>query len=367
MNRLPSNLLIAEVEEKWIVSKRFLGKKTEIKKHFQELDQKVGDQKSGPGLCLFYGSEPDGLQDIEVCFPIHNQDNLQPFQCRILAGGEFLYMTHQGNYNSSDSDSGINSSWKSMSEEIQKMGIGIATGPAREVYSEFNPFLWTKPSTAIVEIQLPIILPRWLKRLEEGLISHVDEISKNEIMAGSESLTALSSPENKSNWAIQAMSRLDVNISDFEIKHKILCNCSHRFPPERINKMKCFYDENGNLDQLLDHMNADQSWQGISYYEYPERRGNHLFVEKIPYDHQTYSNAPDDLKKKAAYCHCSMIRSAILNNQTVSRTFCSCGAGWYQDLWEGIFGCPVKVKLIQSILTGSNSCQFSIEIPDEII
>jgi predicted hydrocarbon binding protein len=47
----------------------------------------------------------------------------------------------------------------------------------------------------------------------------------------------------------------------------------------------------------------------------------------------------------------------------MSRTYCYCGAGWYQQLWDGIMGQPVRVEVLKSILQGDDRCSFAIHLP----
>ena len=47
----------------------------------------------------------------------------------------------------------------------------------------------------------------------------------------------------------------------------------------------------------------------------------------------------------------------------MSRTYCYCGAGWYQQLWDGIMGQPVRVEVLKSILQVDDRCSFAIHLP----
>jgi hypothetical protein len=47
--------------------------------------------------------------------------------------------------------------------------------------------------------------------------------------------------------------------------------------------------------------------------------------------------------------------------------FCYCGAGWYRQLWEGIFAQSVKVDVVESVLDKGNICRFAVHIPPEIM
>ena len=55
-------------------------------------------------------------------------------------------------------------------------------------------------------------------------------------------------------------------------------------------------------------------------------------------------------------CYCGLARSV----KGLSPLYCNCSAGWYERLFSAIFEKPIKVKIVQTILDGSNECVFEI-------
>jgi predicted hydrocarbon binding protein len=44
------------------------------------------------------------------------------------------------------------------------------------------------------------------------------------------------------------------------------------------------------------------------------------------------------------------VRDALKIKETISPTYCYCGAGFYKGIWEEILQKPVEVKLLESVL-----------------
>jgi len=83
-------------------------------------------------------------------------------------------------------------------------------------------------------------------------------------------------------WLLAAIDRLDTLVLDKETRRSIMLCCSERFPEKRIQKVRAEYERTGDLDALIKWMEQDSSWKGLSYYEYPKRKGNIIYVIKIP-------------------------------------------------------------------------------------
>ena len=55
-------------------------------------------------------------------------------------------------------------------------------------------------------------------------------------------------------------------------------------------------------------------------------------------------------------CDCSLARKI----KGLSPLFCYCSEGWYERLFSAVFEKPVEVKLVRTILDGSDRCEFEI-------
>ncbi|MFX0125041.1 MAG: hypothetical protein ACFFAE_15525 [Candidatus Hodarchaeota archaeon] len=204
---------------------------------------------------------------------------------------------------------------------------------------------------------------RWMKKFSESLDQYMGVAVRKKVMEGSEELESKSSGDKKARWIKGAMERFD-ELVDEETREKVMTSCSHVFPKTRIRPLKSKYTETGSIDAVLKLMHQDHSWGGLSYYEYPKREGNTIYVTKIPFNPKKYEQTSDMNEKKYHYCHCGLVKASLkASDIKISPTFCHCGAGWYKTLWEGILEKPVRIEVLQSVIRGDDHCQFAIHLP----
>jgi hypothetical protein len=215
------------------------------------------------------------------------------------------------------------------------------------------------------ELQVPMLLPKWLERFREGLDRLAGVSVRHHVLGGSERLSPSSDPSEKIEWMKGAMARLDAAVDDEDRRREIMCGCAHIYPREHITKLKSDYARLGSIDALLEDIAADPGYGGAPYYRDPTRAGNVIFIEKNPQEREKHESAADPLVKRAAACHCPIVKAAILAGEEISFTFCSCGTGWFKPLWEEIVGTPVKVVCEGSVLRGDDACKFAIYLPEE--
>ena len=46
-------------------------------------------------------------------------------------------------------------------------------------------------------------------------------------------------------------------------------------------------------------------------------------------------------------------------------TWCHCGKGFTIKAWEAMLGQSVDVELLQSCMSGADSCKFAIQLPED--
>lgn len=59
-------------------------------------------------------------------------------------------------------------------------------------------------------------------------------------------------------------------------------------------------------------------------------------------------------------CYCGIVNQTKIPFKDT--TYCQCSTGWYKQLFETALGCPVEVKILQSIISGAETCEFEIRI-----
>lgn len=204
---------------------------------------------------------------------------------------------------------------------------------------------------------------KWLEQLADGLERHAGLEVREKVMEGQNTISKKTDPMFIAKWVQRAMNRLDRLVEDKEIRRKIMLTCSDLFPKERIEKLREEYHQTHDLDAVIKMMHEDNTWHGLSYYEYPSREGNTIYVTKIPFDPQGFKTAKNQGDRLAAYCHCPLVREAVRKRDFISSTFCLCGSGWYKSLWEGILGKSVQVEVIETVAEGGQKCCFAIHLP----
>jgi hypothetical protein len=155
------------------------------------------------------------------------------------------------------------------------------------------------------------------------------------------------------------MGRIDSLTDDPQQKYRIVSCAAHVFPRHRIDHLKAIYERDHDIDEVLKEMYTDPDW-----YEDPVRRGNQLFMRKVPFDPKGYREAATPAARRQAYCHCAFVRPYLAEIPArISPTFCWCGAGWYRRLWEGILEKPIQVEHVETLIKGNDCCTLVITLP----
>ena len=96
------------------------------------------------------------------------------------------------------------------------------------------------------------------------------------------------------------------------------------------------------------------------------RKGNLIYITKIPYQTKNFLTVKNDKLKKFYLCYCPWVRGALKEgtDDELSNYFCHCSAGWYKLYWDLIFEQPTRVEPFKSALKGDFECNFAIHIPD---
>jgi len=95
------------------------------------------------------------------------------------------------------------------------------------------------------------------------------------------------------------------------------------------------------------------------------RDGNSILATKIPKSGflVDYFNQTDPEEKRRTYCHCPRVRDGVGLEPALPEVYCYCGAGFYQGIWEEILGEPVRVEVLESVMSGGDTCKIAIHLP----
>ena len=71
----------------------------------------------------------------------------------------------------------------------------------------------------------------------------------------------------------------------------------------------------------------------------------------------------DVLTTRISKCPCEFVNAT---KDPISKSYCSCSAGFYHSLFEEFLGKPVKVDIVTSIVSGGDKCEIKITLPSEV-
>ncbi|MFW9882224.1 MAG: hypothetical protein ACFFG0_54875 [Candidatus Thorarchaeota archaeon] len=334
-----------KIEKKNVAYFNFRGEIKDIPSKIDEFYQKCKDFVYGPSIAVIdYGVYSDGGKDIDVCFQLKDQKNLNNLKTKYLENIEVLSLMHQSGLDT------LGKTFQEISTYFQDHLI-LGTSWLRLVFHKYDE---NKTEENKIEIQFQ--LHKWDDRLEKNLDRVLGTKTKNEIMKDRDKLFTLeSSCEDRIKWLKDMLTRLD-KVTNNDEKYEILSCCAHDFSQKRIEFLKSIYEKNRDIDEVINEMKKDYAW-----YENPIRKGNKIYVSKIPVNPEGYEKAKTLEEKKKNYCHCRFINGNL--DKGISPTFCNCSTGWYRQYWEGILGTPVRINILKSLLKNDDTCQFEIIIP----
>ncbi len=334
-----------KTDEMLVASIHFRGEHTDILLKLKELSAVCGDYVCGSPIIVYdYGVYTDGV-DVEVCLPVTQAVHINEITSRMLESVEVLSLIHAGPYEN------VRESYQKLYSYFRDHGIA-ATSLGREIYLEFDPEGF---ENNVIELQA--VLHKWDDRLSKNVERVLGRKAQEEVMKERDTFTLESAIDERAQWIKNAMECLD-ELADDTQKYDILSGCAHDFSEKRIADLKAVYVQTGDIDEVLKAMRKDPGW-----YENPIRKGNTIYVKKIPFNKDGYEKATTEIEKKKNYCHCSLIRDYL---DEISPTFCYCGSGWYRQQWEGILGKSVKVEILRSLIKGDSACEMAIHLPENV-
>jgi len=220
----------------------------------------------------------------------------------------------------------------------------------------------------------------WLSKFADSLDRVVGEKTRKEVMKGSENLSSDSTRDAVIAWSKAAMERMD-SLVDQKKRVEIMTSCACRYPVSDLQEIRKAYEETRDIGlahgmlqekfetflrgtlQLEDGLVEEILGRGWGLAGV--RQGNRIIATKIPKSGYLveYMRETDPQRKRRYYCHCPRIRDVLSSSETLSPTYCYCGAGFYKGLWEEILQGPVEVELLESVLKGDEVCRVEIHLP----
>jgi len=222
----------------------------------------------------------------------------------------------------------------------------------------------------------------WLLKLSNRLDIIVGERTRRKVMEGSEALSTHSSPQEVITWTKAAMRRMD-SLIDEEKRRESMTGCACNYPKADLQRIRQEYEATGDInlvhqrlqeqfevllrdslkvDDALAEVIINRGWGSAGVI-----KGNKIIATKIPKSGNLieYMRETDPEIKRQYYCHCPRVRDILKTSETLSPTYCYCGAGYYKGIWEEILQKPVEVEVLQTVLNGDEVCRFAIHLPSD--
>ena len=222
----------------------------------------------------------------------------------------------------------------------------------------------------------------WLAKFSNCLDEIAGKEIRRKVMQGNEELSSLSSRQEVISWSQGAMERLDSLVNENQAQ-EIMAGCACQYPKSGLQKIRERYETTGDIDlahqmlqeqfesmlrdslQLGDELVAEivsRGWGSAGI-----KQGNTIIATKIPKSGYLieYTKETDPEKQRQYYCHCPRIRDVLKTSETLSPTYCYCGAGFYKGLWEEILQQPVRVQVLESVLQGDQVCKIAVHLPEQ--
>jgi predicted hydrocarbon binding protein len=175
-----------------------------------------------------------------------------------------------------------------------------------------------------------------------------EEICKK-IMDGKEQLKPESSKEKIAIFIKNAIERLDKYVG-VDNRLKIMESCGRNCAMINKNVIEKAKKRRNNFKTIDEFLESEQKKPMLGTRL--ERNNNELFQYYTP---KAFS--------RPMRCYCSLLRG-LPENITISKTYCHCSKAFVKKFWEEVLENPVKVELLQSVVTGDSECKFSIKVAD---
>ena len=222
----------------------------------------------------------------------------------------------------------------------------------------------------------------WKTKFARCLDEVAGETVRRQVLQGSEALSDDSSREEVITWSREAIERLDALV-DEEKRREIMAGCACQYPKSALKEIRAAYEATGDTN-LAHHMLQEQFEASLRGWlaDRPDlvetiiergwgsaglKQGNTIVATKIPKRAYliAYMEETDPQRKRQHYCHCPRIRDILEGSETISPTYCYCGAGFYKGLWEEILQRPVEVGVLESVMQGGLVCKIAIRLQAE--
>ena len=183
--------------------------------------------------------------------------------------------------------------------------------------------------------------------MENCLEQVVGKSVAEKIMEGSEQITDKTDKKKIAQWVKDAIECLDASV-DEKTRVRVMQNCGYNCAKKNLRVIERAVARRKKYSSTDDFLKAEKQnpMKGTKLAS----EGNIIF--------QFYT--PQEFIRPMR-CYCSLFRGLPIED-TVSLTYCNCSKGFVETYWEAILQKPVKVDLLQSVISGAKECKFAIHL-----
>lgn len=186
-----------------------------------------------------------------------------------------------------------------------------------------------------------------IKELGKSIERTTGKTVSKTVMQGSEQLTKSSTKDKIALWVRDAIRRLDSSV-DEKTRIQIMENCGRNCASMNKRVIESAKTRRKKFKDLDTFIEAEQR---------KPMKGTRLCREgNILYQYYTPQAFTQPMR-----CYCSLLRG-LPEDTTISLTYCHCSKAFVQKLWESVLEQPVKVDLLQSVVSGDSECKFAIHL-----
>ena len=194
----------------------------------------------------------------------------------------------------------------------------------------------------------PALQPSMTQTVVERMAERVDETTMCHVLAGNHHEIPASAFTDEREAYLKSAS-LDVFLADFHARQVAVL--------QRHAEDGTVWFEQRITPAVVEFVAKNQELLSAV------RDGNRLLITKIPYDPDTYLKSADPIERRYLACHCPLAREAIKAQTSVDPRWCYCSGGFEKFPFEVILNQPLSVKVLESVLGGSERCRFEVLLP----
>jgi hypothetical protein len=178
----------------------------------------------------------------------------------------------------------------------------------------------------------------WLAKFSHCLNQVAGEEIRDRVMQGHEELSLQSRREQVIAWSKQAMERLDALVDEGK-RRQIMTGCACRYPQADLQDTRSGQQYGATRDIGLAHQMLQKRFES--------------FLRGVL---QLSDELTEDVLRRGWGV------AGIRQGDTISPTYCYCGAGFYRGIWEEILQRPVEIEVLETVLKGDAVCRFAIRL-----